>query len=712
MISAGILPSTSSGRGEASVFVNREVSFLAFNQRIVDEAADPEVPLLERLKFLAIVSANLDEFFMIRVAGLLQQLKSGVLETGPDGMLPSEQLSAVRERVSAQVEEQERLLLDHVLPQLRTEGVALLAVAELDARARSQLASHFERNLFPMLTPRAVDPGHPFPFLKNRSLDLAIHLLPEASGQDASPLLAVVQVPTILPRFSLVEAAGFEAAFVRIEDVIRAHVGLLFPGMRILEAVPFRVLRNWDLSFDEDEQEDLLETVQKELQRRWQLDAVRLEIGDAASPELEEKLRSALELDPADVQRYRGPLALADVFRLLERVGRSDLRDEAFEPVLAPEFSTDADIFSAIGRGDILLHHPYESYEPVLDLLASAASDPDVLAIKQTLYRMNRGSPLLGALIRAAENGKQVTALVELKARFHEEMNVEWARALEEAGVHVVYGMIGLKTHCKVTLVVRREAGGIRRYVHLGTGNYNEHTAKVYSDLSYFSVRDDVGRDMASLFNLLTGYSDCQHWEKLVVAPIDLRRRLVELVESARRVAEEGRPAKIIFKTNALIDRELTEHLVAASRAGVEVILLVRGPCTLRPGLPNLTDRVQVRMIIDRFLEHSRIFYFAQDGEESVFITSTDVMHRNLDRRIEVMLPIDDERLKRRIIEEILAIELSDDWKASALQADGTYARAQGRSRRAQARFMALARERAGASEGSRVGRKRRARSL
>lgn len=692
----------STPRGEpktdSSYFVNRELGFLYFNERVVSEAADPNVPLLERLKFLAIVSANLDEFFMVRVAGLKQQLRSGVSETGPDGMTPGEQLRAVRRHVREQVGRQERVLIDEVVPGLRAEGVALLEVSELGPDARAALADDFELNIFPMLTPLAVDPGHPFPFLKNRSLDVAVHLVPEFSGDDVSPLLAVVQVPSLLPRFVEVEAEGYGVAFVRIEDVIRAHVGALFPGMRILEAVPFRVLRNWDLSFDEDEQEDLLEAVQNQLQRRWQLDAVRLELGYSASRGLEDRLRKALELEPADVLRHRGPLALADFAQLLELVGRSDLRDEPFDPVRASDFQGEPGIFAAIAKKDILLHHPYESYEPVLNLLEEAADDPDVLAIKQTLYRMNPGSPLLGALVRAAENGKQVTALVELKARFHEEMNVEWAHVLEEAGVHVVYGMIGLKTHCKVTMVVRREAGGIRRYVHLGTGNYNERTAKVYSDLSYFSARQEVGRDMASLFNLLTGYSDPPHWEKLVVAPLGLRRRLLDLVGQARDVAEAGRPAKIIFKTNALIDRALIEALVGASKAGVEVILLVRGPCTLRPGIPGETDRIQVRMIVDRFLEHSRLFYFAHDGNESVFITSTDVMHRNFDRRIEVMLPIEDERLARRIVDEILQIELEDDTKACRLTADGSYVPVPGGTRRAQTRFMALARRRADAS--------------
>lgn len=697
---------TPRGRTPAPEVVNREIGFLSFNQRIVEEAADAQVPLLERLKFIGIVGANLDELFMIRVAGLEQQLKGGVLETGPDGMLPGEQLKEVRRRVSEQIASQEKLLLEEVLPALREEGIALLAMDEVEPDARVSLAEHFERALFPMLTPLAVDQGHPFPFLKNRSLNLAVRLLPERGGEAASPLIAVVQIPSLLPRFLPVASTRFGSAFVCVEDLIRDHVEFLFPGMQIVEAVPFRVLRNWDLSFDVDEQEDLLETVQKELQRRWRLDAVHMEIAAGVSPEIEQKLRGALELSSQGVQKHEGPLASSDLVGLLDLVGRSDLRDPAFEPVLAPELSGDKDIFGVISQRDLLLHHPYESYEPVLDLLESAADDPDVLAIKQTLYRMNRGSPLLGALVRAAENGKQVTALVELKARFHEEMNVEWARKLEEAGVHVVYGMIGLKTHCKVTLVVRREPAGIRRYVHLGTGNYNERTAKVYSDLSYFTARDDVGRDMASLFNLLTGYSEPPKWEKLVVAPIDMRKRLVELVDRAQQVAAAGRPAKIIFKTNALIDQALIEALVSASHAGVEVVLLVRGPCTLRPGLPGLTDRITVRTIIDRFLEHSRIFYFAQDGEESVFITSTDVMHRNFDRRIEVMLPVEDERIARRIIDEILGLELQDDTKSGVLQPDGTYARSTGHTVRAQARFMALARARAEAAMRTRNERK------
>lgn len=685
-------------RPHPDLFMNREISFLEFNQRIVQEAADPAVPLLERLKFVSIVGANLDEFFMVRVAGLKQQVKSGVLEAGPDGMTPSEQLSAISRRVSVQIAEIERVLIEDLIPALATEGIRILRVAELPPSARKKLAAHFDTQIFPMLTPLAVDPGHPFPFLKNRTLNLAVHLLPDASASDAYPLLAVVQVPNV-PRFVDVEVPG-DAAVVFVDDEITAHVGSLFPGMRIQECVPFRVIRNWDLSFDEDEQEDLLETVEKELRKRWRLDAVRLEVGAAASDELVHRLREALDLTPADVMPYRGPLALSDLNGVANRVGRSDLRDEPFTPVLAPEFRESEDLFAAIGKGDVLLHHPYESYEPVVELLEQAAHDPAVLAVKQTLYRVNRDSPILRSLVTAAENGKQVTALVELKARFDEETNVEWARSLEQAGVHVVYGMVGLKTHCKVTLVVRRGSGGIRRFVHLGTGNYNEETARIYSDLSFFTAREDVCDDISALFNLLTGYSAPPSWKKLVVAPLRLRQHLLELIAQKTEIARKGGKAKIVFKSNALIDAAIIRALTAAAHAGVDVVLCIRGPSALRVGIPGVSDRIVVRMIIDRFLEHSRIFYFASEDQEDVFITSTDVMPRNFDRRVEVMLPIEDPRLKRRIVDEILAIELQDDTKAAVLQENGSYRRLRPGKKpvRAQAAFLELARVRAEAS--------------
>lgn len=689
-----LLADPSKPRPDPKLFKNRELSFLEFNQLILGEAADTTVPLLERLKFISIVSSNLDEFFMIRVAGVKHQIESGVLDSGPDGMPPSEQLDAVLDRVSRQVNDQERVLLEEIVPALRAQGIHLSRVSELDDERAERVSERFRREIFPMLTPLAIDPGHPFPLIKNRSLNLAIHLVPDRNYNEGAPLMALVQVPALLPRFLDVSAEG-EKRVVFIEDLITRHVGSLFPGMWILQCVPFRLVRNWDLSFDEDEQEDLMEAVQKELRRRARLAAVRLEIAEAASPEIVAELTKAIGLDARDVQRHRGPLALVDLGKLLGELGRPDLRDESFAPLLPMELREVDDLFSEIARRDILLHHPYESYEPVVDLLAQAARDPAVLAIKQTLYRTNRDSPIVGSLITAAENGKQVTALVELKARFDEETNVVWARALEEAGVNVVYGMIGLKTHCKVTLVVRRESSGLRRYVHIGTGNYNEETASIYSDLSYFSGREEVSSDLAALFNLLTGYSDPPPWRRLIVAPMDLRRRILDLVENARAAAKRSAPAKIVIKSNALIDQEVIRALIKASQAGVEVILLIRGPCALRVGVPGVTDKIVVRTLVDRFLEHSRILYFSVEGKEEVFITSTDIMPRNFDRRVEVMLPIDDEALKRRVVDEILAFELLDDTKAAVLDASGVFQRLKGGRFRAQVALMNLAKKRA-----------------
>lgn len=693
-----------------SSFTNRELSFLEFNQLIVEEARDPKVPLLERVKFLSIVSSNLDEFFMIRVAGLKQQQKSGVLETGPDGMLPEEQLRAIYERVARQVEDQESIFLGEVLPALAREGLHLLRDPEVPDGDASALEAHFERKIFPMLTPMAVDPGHPFPFLRNRTQNLAVYLVPERAPDERFPLLAVVQVPPSLPRFvELPRAEG--RAVIFLEELILRFVGQLFPGMRILECVPFRVVRNWDLKVDEDEQEDLIEAVEKELQRRGRLDAVRLEIRETASEALIEELRKSLGLVAQDVQRHRGPLALVDLDQFVSLVGRSDLRDEPFQPGLSQRLRDADDLFGEIARADILLHHPYESYEPVIELLTAAALDPSVLAIKQTLYRVTRDSPIVRALVAAAENGKQVTALVEIKARFDEEANVEWARALEDAGVHVVYGMIGLKTHCKVTLVVRRESAGVRSYVHIGTGNYNEKTARIYSDLSLFTAEEAVSSDVTALFNLLTGYSSPPGWKKLVVAPLDLRRRLLELIARTHDGAKRGEKARIVMKTNALIDPVVIRALVEAARAGVEVVLLVRGPCALRVGIPGLTDeRILVRTLVDRFLEHSRVFYFRSGDAEEVFITSTDIMPRNFDRRVEVMIPIENETLKRRVVDEILRAELEDNQKASQLGADGRYTRVRDArpAFRAQAHFMELARQRALAGEDE--GRSRRKR--
>ncbi len=679
------------------LFRNRELSYLAYNRRVIEEAADPRVPLLERLKFVALVGKNLDSFFMVRVAALRQKLKDKILEAGPDGMLPREQLQAIRTEVAAQVAEQERVLIDEVMPALARERIVVANVVDLPPTAQSALKARFETEMFPMLTPLAVDPGHPFPYLKNRSLNLAVHVVPEASPAIGTiPLLAVVQVPSLLPRFIDVSVDG-RTALVFIEDLITHHVGQLFHGMRLEECIPFRVVRNRDLSFAHDDDVDLLETVQRELQNRSRYDAVRLEIGSDATEMLRERLSKALGLTEDDVQTHRGPLATVDLLDLIDVVGRSDLRDDLFQPVRSSVF-TDDSLFQAIARQDVLLHHPYESYDAVLRFLRTASTDPRVLAIKQTLYRMHRNSPLLEYLIQAAANGKQVTALVELKARFDEETNVEWARALENSGVHVVYGLLPLKTHCKVTMVVRRETDGVRRYIHLGTGNYNEAVAKQYVDLSFFTADAAVGDDVADLFNLLTGYAESPNWRKIVVAPVDLRARIIEQIQRTSEVARRGGRARIIFKSNTLIDTDTSRALCAASQAGVETILLIRGPCTLKVGLPGVSDRIRVQMVIDRFLEHGRVLYFGRDDEEDVFITSADLMHRNFDWRVEVMLPVEDPAIKRRLIDEILGSELKDNSKAAVLQADGRYRRQYADDLppfRAQSHFIQLARERA-----------------
>jgi polyphosphate kinase len=682
------------------LLANRELSFLEYNQRIVQEAADPDVPLLERLKFAAIVGANLDEFFMVRVAGLHQQIKSGLEAAGPDGMSPSDQLGAIRARVARQVRDLEAIALDELFPALAGEGIRIRRAADLDEGAKDRLQAVFETRLLGRLTPLAVDPGHPFPLLRNRSLNLAVHLR-SARCPNEDPRLAVVQIPPLLPRFvPLSDGADAGAAeVVFVEDAIQAFAGSLFFGMRIVECAPFRVLRNWDLAVDEDEQEDLLAAVEKELQRRWRLDAVRLEVDASASAPLVDRLRRSVGLEPEDVARYRGPLAWADWGQLKDGLDRPDLVDAPLHPVAPADFAG-PDLFAAIRKRDLLLHHPYESYEPVVRLIEDAASDPRVLAIKQTLYRVNRGSPILRSLVRAAETGKQVTVLVELKARFDEEVKVEWARQLEEAGAHVVYGLIGLKTHCNLTLIVRREGEKLRRYVHLGTGDHDERTARIYSDLSLFTVDDAVGQDVSSLFNLLTGYSAPPPWQKLVVAPLGLRRRIRDEIERTRAAARDGRSARVVIKTNALVDPEIIEALAAASRDGVEVVLLVRGPCTMRVGQPGRTDAVVVRTLVDRFLEHSRVFHFRVDDEDAVFITSTDVMPRNFDGRVEVMLPVEDPALRRRIVDEILALELSDDTKTSVLGPDGAHRRGPAGGRvRAQLELARRARARAHAPE-------------
>jgi polyphosphate kinase len=707
--SAVLKPVAVSDPANAKLFINRELSWLEFNGRVLDEARDQTVPLLERLKFLSIVASNLDEFFMIRVAGLKQQLSGNVAETAADGLTPAEQLAGISARTHAMVAEQYRVWREEVGPGLERAGVRLARAAQLSPDQKAVLSSYFSREVWPVLTPLAVDPGHPFPMLGNRSLNLAILLHREKEKvTKRETVLAVVQVPSVLKRINEVMPAAPDArfSFMLLEDLIAMHANDLFPGYRVVGCSPFRVTRNSDLSIDEDEADDLLKTIQKELRRRERGSAVRLEIAHDSPAEIVSYLRSVLRLEEDDVYRVDGPLHLADLAPVAAAVGAAsdvrELRDEPFSPQIVPPLQEYDDIFRVIAQRDILLQHPYESFEDVVEFIEEAARDPKVLAIKQTLYRTSADSPIVRALIRAAENGKQVTAVVELKARFDEAPNIQWARALEDAGVHVVYGLMGLKTHCKVSLVVRREADKIKRYVHLSTGNYNPSTARLYGDLSYFSARDEYADDAGALFNLLTGYSSPPSWKRFHVAPIGLQERIVSLIDRETALGTKGR---IVAKMNALVDATVIKALYRASQAGVQIDLIVRGICCLRPGVPGTSDNIRVTSVVDRFLEHARIFYFDNGGKREVYLSSADWMPRNFQRRVEVMFPVDDAELRDRVVDEILAIALADNVKARRLLPDGTYERvkpadANAKLVRSQVRFMELAREKAQAGPG------------
>jgi len=657
-------------------FINRELSWLAFNERVLEEARDPSVPLFERLKFLGISASNLDEFFMVRVAGLKQQRSSGVADPSGDGMLPAEQLAAIAERTHAMCADQVTTWREGLLPGLAAAGLSLLRCNALASDQRAAAKAHFLANVFPALTPLAIDPGHPFPHLRNKSLNLALILRRDGvkgrrKAPQGSTSLAVVQVPSVLPRLVTVPVEKGQA-FVLLEDLIATHAAELFPGFGLMEAAPFRVTRNWDLAVDEEESEDLLSTIQDELRRRDRGAAVRLELYAQASAAVENALREPLGLEKADVYRPDGPLQLNDMVALAELDPRPELRVERFEPAVPAVFKDVDSLFGVLRNRDVLLHHPYESFEPVVRFIEEAADDPAVLAIKQTLYRTGGDSPMFRALARAAENGKQVAVLVEIKARFDEANNIAWARRLEESGVHVVYGLIGLKTHCKVALVVRREGAGIRRYVHLGTGNYNSVTAKQYTDLSLFTARKEMADDVTALFNMLTGNSVAPQWKRLAVAPIDLREKVLGLIDREAERARAGQPARILAKMNSLVDEQVILALYRASQAGVDIALMVRGICCLRPGLAGVSDRIRVVSVVDRFLEHSRIFAFGVGDTTEVFLSSADWMPRNFMRRVEVMAPVEDPLLRARLLDEVLALGLRDSVKGRLLRSDGT----------------------------------------
>jgi len=689
------------GLHDPSLFINRELSWLEFNQRVLEEAQDRSLPLFERLKFLAITSSNLDEFFMVRVAGLKQQAAAGVSEGAEDGMPPAEQIDAISGRVHRMVEELGAVWAGDIRPGLAAAGIQLVEPRDFNAEQRSAARAHFAQKVFPALTPLAIDPGHPFPHLRNKSLNVALLLqrgAPKAVRRRRKPdpqehAYAVVQVPAVLPRLvRLPSAAG--RTYVLLGRLIASQAGDLFPGYTVLEATAFRVTRNWDLSVDEEESEDLLSAVQEELRRRDRGAAVRLEVDSEAREELVQVLSRSLHLEPKDVYRVAQPLQPADLMELAVGDGRPELKVEPLVPAVPPLLQEAESTLAVVGAQDVLLQHPYESFEPVVRFIEEAADDPDVLAIKQTLYRTSGDSPFVRALSRAAENGKQVTVLVEIKARFDEANNIAWARRLEESGVHVVYGLIGLKTHCKVALVVRREGDGIRRYVHLGTGNYNPTTARQYTDLSLFTARADIADDSSALFNMLTGYAEPPQWKKLSVAPFGLQDRVVSLIEREADRARRGEPARIVAKMNALVDPRVIRALYGASNAGVEIDLLVRGICCLRPGVPGFSETIRVTSVVDRFLEHARLFAFGAGEKPEVFLSSADWMPRNFLRRVEVMVPVEDDGLRRRLVDEILRLELRDNVKARRLRPDGTYVRlpVSGAACRSQELLLELAR--------------------
>jgi len=655
-------------------YLNRELSWLEFNARVLEEAADTTNPWLERLKFLAIFSSNLDEFFEIRVAGLQQQLYAGIAaqDYAADGMDPAQQLAAIDKRVRELLAEQERLLHEEVNPALAANGIQWVRVDQLTDGERQHIEVLFRDSVAPVLTPLAIDPGHPFPFVHNKSLNVALLVESVESGQQ---MFAVVQVPAVLDRVVLLPGTGERVRFLLLEEVIGAHLGDLFGGFRVVGHTFFRVTRNTDMTIDEDEAEDLLQTIEETLRQRMRGEAVRLEIVSGGDERFAQMLMGALGLGQRDVFRVAGPVDLTALMALHRLDGFRALKDEPLVPRVPPAFASGRNVFDLIRTQDVLVHHPYESFGSVVEFIERAADDPQVLAIKQTLYRTSGASPIISALARAAQNGKQVTALVELKARFDEENNIVWARELEQAGVHVVYGVVGLKTHCKASLVVRREADGIRRYVHLATGNYNPATARIYTDLGLFTVNAEFGEDVSAMFNLLTGYSQRRVWRKLRVAPVELREQVIALIDRERQHAEAGGRARIIVKMNALVEPAVIDALYRASQAGVPIDLLIRGICCLRVGLPGVSETIRVISIVDRFLEHSRVFYFENLGEPEVFLGSADWMPRNFFRRIEVMFPIEDPKLRARIVENILPAIVADNVKARLLRPDGTYVR-------------------------------------
>jgi polyphosphate kinase len=653
-------------------FTNRELSWLDFNRRVLEEAQDPTNPLLERVKFLAIVDSNLAEFFEVRFAGLRQQAEAGVSDLNPDGLSPEDQLAAIGRAVRAMMAELYECWNDHVLPALEKEGVRILRPDVLGKKDAAWVEEHFETEIFPVLTPIAVDPAHPFPHIQSKSLSIAALLGTEDPQEPYR--LAVVQAPRVLPRVIKLPDRPGHRVYVFLPDVIRWQLPKLFPGVPILDHTAFRVTRNSNLYVDEEEIENLLTAVEQELRRRRRGEAVRLEVRKPAGPQIQQALLNVFELDRSDLYESEGPVNLSRLHELVALEERERPKAQGFVPPVHHALREPESFLRAIRRSDLLLHHPFDSFASVVDFVDIAARDPHVLAIKQTLYRTNEDSPIARSLLAAAEKGKQVTVVVELMARFDEEANIRWARRMEEAGVQIVYGLVGLKTHCKLLLVVRREEDGIRRYAHIGTGNYNPSTARIYTDLGLLTADADMTAEVAAVFNMLTSLSSPGEFQHLLVAPFTLRSGVLERIERELEHARAGRPAAIVVKLNALQDEEIIRALYRASQAGVSIDLIVRGICCLRPGIPGVSENIRVRSIVDRFLEHSRILRFENGGEREHWIGSADWMPRNLDRRVEVMCRVRAPALRERL-DGILDLYLRDDVKAREILADGSHRR-------------------------------------
>jgi polyphosphate kinase len=670
---------------DPKLYINRELSRLQFDARVLDEAMDENHPLLERVNFAAIFASNLDEFFMIRVSGLRRQLAAKLLEPPPDGMTPAEQLAAIREQLLPLLEQHSKCWRKDLCPKLQKAGIEVLNYNELKRKQRKLLRRYFEREIFPALTPLAFDPGHPFPHISNLSINLAVVINDPQHGER----FARLKVPRVFPRLLRIpseeQADNYESLglieeaspnFVWLEEVIAANLDMLFPGLDVVAAYPFRVTRDADPEIEEDEASDLLLAIEESVRLRQFGSVVRLEVEPSMPDRIRDILVSNLGLAPYQVFTKSAPLGMADLMELT-KINRPELTDTPFPPAIPSPISPGENIFLAVRQQDLLLYHPYDSFTPVVDFLRQAARDPDVLAIKQTLYRVGPNSPVVAALMRARERGKQVAVLVELKARFDEESNIGWARALERAGVHVAYGLVGLKTHAKLLMVVRREGDGITRYIHMSTGNYNDVTARLYTDIGFFTIDPDIGADVADLFNALTGYSLKQEYRKLLVAPGRMREQIVARIDREIARHKKHSDGYLAFKMNALSDKACIKALYRASQAGVKVDLQVRSICCLHPGVPGVSENITVTSVVGRFLEHPRIYYFRNGGDEEILLGSADLMSRNLDRRVEQLFPLEDPQLKESVRDQILFVHLKDNMQARRMMPDGSYERVQ-----------------------------------